>query len=64
MFFVAQQGLPLHRSSPRDDNIFIQLLKLRGTDDVQMTGWIERKSSKYITADIQNEFSPSCPLEY
>ena len=64
MFFLAQQGLPLHESSPRDDSIFIQLLKLRGTDDVQMTGWVERESSKYITADIQNEFSPSCLLEY
>ena len=65
MFFLAQQGLPLHGSSPRNDSIFIQLLKLRGTDDVQkITGWIERKSSKYITADMQNEFSPSCLLEY
>jgi len=30
-------------------------LKLCGTDDVQMTEWIERKSSKYTITDMQNE---------
>ena len=57
-------GVAQEMISPRDDSILNQLFKLRGTDDVQMTGWIERKNSGYITADIQNKFSPSCPLEY
>ena len=57
-------GVAQEMISPRDDSILIQLFKLCGTDDVQMTGWIERKSSEYITADIQNKFSPSCPLKY
>ena len=53
--FLAWQGLPLRGSSQGDDSNFIQLLKFRGTDDVRMTEWIERKSSKYTTADMQNE---------
>ena len=53
--FLVQQGLPLCRSSQGDDSNFIQLLKLRGTDDVRMTEWYEWKSSEYTTADMQNE---------
>ena len=53
--FLARQGLPLRGSSQGDDSNFIQLLKLRGTDDVRLAEWIQRKSSKYITADMQNE---------
>ena len=45
----------LSGSSQGDDSNFIELLKLCGTDDVRMTEWIERKSSKYTTADMQNE---------
>ena len=53
--FLVQQGLPLCGSRQGDDSNFIQLLKLRGTDDVRMTEWIEQKISKYTTADVQNE---------
>ena len=53
--FLARQGLPLRGSSQGDDSNFIQLLKLRGTDDVRLAEWIQRKSSKYTTADMQNE---------
>jgi len=53
--FLAQQGLPLRGSSQGDVSNFNQLLKLRETDDVRMTEWIERKSSKYTTAAMQNE---------
>ena len=53
--YLVRQGLPLCGSSQGDDSNFIQLLKLRGTDDVRMTEWIERKSSKYTTANMQNE---------
>ena len=38
-----------------DDSNFTQLLKFCGTDDVRMTEWIEQKSSKYTTVDMQNE---------
>ena len=53
--FLARQGLPLRGSGQGDEGNFIQLLKLRGTDDLRMTEWVERKSSKYTTADMQNE---------
>ena len=53
--FLARQGLPLRGSGQGDDSNFIQLLKLRGTDDVRLAEWIQRKSSKYTTADMQNE---------
>ena len=52
---LAWQGLPLCGSSQGDDSNFTQLLKLCGTDDVRMTEWTEQKSSKYTTADMQNE---------
>ena len=45
--FLARQGLPLCGSGHEDDSNFIQLLKLRGTDNLRITEWIERKSSKY-----------------
>ena len=35
--------------------IFIQLFKLRGEDDPKFAKWLEKKTDKYVSADIQNE---------
>lgn len=37
------------------DSNFLQLLKLRGQDDVHVSWWMARKTDKYTSPDIQNE---------
>ena len=37
------------------DSNFLQLLKLRGQDDLRISGWIAKKTDKYTSPDIQNE---------
>ena len=54
--FLARQGLPVRGDGDETDSNFIQLLKLRGQDDPLLKCWLTRKSSKYVSHDMQNEF--------
>ena len=38
-----------------ENSNFIQLFKLRGEDDPKFAKWLEKKTDKYVSADIQNE---------
>lgn len=53
--FLARQGIPLRGDGDEDNGNYIQLLKLRGLDDHRVFDWLKKKSSKYISSDIQNE---------
>ena len=53
--YLARQGLPLRGDGTENDSNYSQLLRLRGIDDPRVFDWIKRKSSKYTSADIQNE---------
>ena len=53
--YLARQGLPLRGDGTEDDSNYTQLLRLRGIDDLRVFDWMKRKSSKYTSADIQNE---------
>ena len=54
--FLARRGLPVRGDGDETDSSFIQLLKLRGQDDPLLKCWLTRKSGKYVSHDMQNEF--------
>ena len=53
--FLARQGLPLRGDGDDSDSNFIQLLKLRARDDKPLAAWLEKKTDKYLSHDMQNE---------
>ena len=66
--YLARQALPLQgdwsatEESEVDSN-FYQLLKLRCDDDPSIVEWLQKKKSKFTSADIQNEiFKIMAPL--
>ena len=52
--FLARQGLALQGNDDKESN-FLQLMKLRGKDDSNIELWIQKKTDKYTSHDIQNE---------
>ena len=52
--FLARQGLPVRGHDDTQSN-FIQLLKLHGESDASILKWLEKKTDKYTSADMQNE---------
>ncbi|KAI6648705.1 Zinc finger MYM-type protein 1-like [Oopsacas minuta] len=52
--FLTGQGLPLRGDYDTDSN-FMQLMKLRARDDPRLAEWLEKKTNKYVSHDIQNE---------
>jgi hypothetical protein len=53
--YLARQGLALRGHGNDDDGNFTQLLQLRAIDDPSIFDWLKKKSSKYISPEIQNE---------
>ena len=53
--FMARQGLAFRGDGDEVDSNFMQLLKLRGRDDPRIEAWIQRKTDKYVSHDMQNE---------
>ena len=53
--FLARQGIAFRGDGDEMDSNFMQLLKLRGKDDPRIETWIQRKTDKYVSHDIQNE---------
>ena len=53
--FLARQGLPLRGHGAGSDGNFIQLLRLQAHDCPAILAWIEKKTDKYTSSDIQNE---------
>ena len=52
---MARQGLAFRGDGDEVDSNFMQLLKLRGRDDPRIEAWIQRKTDKYVSHDMQNE---------
>lgn len=52
--FLARQGIALRDGDEKDSN-FMQLLFLRASNDPELLLWLERKTNKYTSPDIQNE---------
>ena len=53
--FLARQGLPLRGDYNESDSNFTQLLRLRGADHQGIDSWLNKKTNKYTSPDIQNE---------
>lgn len=53
--FLGRQGIALRGDESDADSNFIQLLKLRSKDVPELTNWLQKKTEKYTSHDIQNE---------
>ena len=53
--FLSRQGISLRGDDQELNSNFTQLLILRGEDDPRIDTWLNRKSNKYTSHDIQNE---------
>lgn len=53
--FLGRQGLALRGDQSDENSNFMQLLKLRSKDFPKLKEWLEKKSEKYTSHDIQNE---------
>ena len=53
--FLARQGLPLRGDGDDSDSNFMQLLKLRSKEDKSLAAWLDKKTDKYVSHDVQNE---------
>ena len=53
--FLARQALPLRGDGNESDSNFIQLLLLGGKEDSYVAEWLQKKSNKYTSPEIQNE---------
>ena len=51
--FLARQGLPLRGYNNDAESNFIQMLRLHNAD-VNVDGWLSKKSNKYTSHDIQD----------
>ena len=53
--YLARQGLPLRAHDDGANSNFMQLLRLRAFDCPHVLAWMEKKTNKHISGDIQNE---------
>ena len=53
--FLARQGLPLRGDGDEKDGNFLQLLKFQGEQDDVIHSWLQKKTNKYTSHEIQNE---------
>lgn len=53
--FLARQALSLRGHHNDCDGNLIQLLKLQGGEDGEMLKWLEKKTNKYTSPEVQNE---------
>ena len=65
--YLAQQSLPLRgnwdESSKAEENSnFHQLIKLPSQQDPEILEWLQRKSNKYTSPEIQNEMLEAMAL--
>jgi len=57
IYYLACQGLALRGHDDGDNSNFTELLRLRAFDCPAVLTWMEKKTNKYTSGDIQNE----CP---
>ena len=53
--YLARQGLPLRGHDDGANSNFMQLMHLRAFDCPDVVAWMEKKTNKYTSGDIQNE---------
>ena len=53
--YLARQGLAFRGSGDESDSNFLQLLMLKAENYPKLKIWLQKKSNKYTSPDIQNE---------
>ena len=53
--YLGRQGLALRGDDNDENSNLMQLLKLRSADVPQLKQWLEKKTEKYTSHDVQNE---------
>ena len=53
--FLARQGIALRGDGGDADSNFIQLMKMSARDDPYLAEWLQKKTNKYVSHDVQNE---------
>ncbi len=53
--FLARQGLAFRGDNDESDSNFMRLINLRSEDNVRLVDWIQQKTNKYTSGEIQNE---------
>ena len=53
--YLARQSLALRGRDDDSDGNLIQLLKLQGSEDSEILEWMQRKTNKYTSPEMQNE---------
>lgn len=59
--FLDRQGLPLRGHGDDSDGNLLQLLKYQGGSEIE--DWLQRKTSKYTSHEIQNSFLKNMALD-
>ena len=59
--FLARQGLPLRGHGADADGNLFQLLKFQGDDEMQ--DWLQRRTDKYTSHEVQNTFLKMMALD-
>lgn len=60
--FLARQGLPFRGHGDDEDGSLIQLLKHHGKEDRELLDWLQKKSNKYTSHEIQNSLIKTMAL--
>ncbi|XP_071480941.1 zinc finger MYM-type protein 1-like [Diadema antillarum] len=60
--FLARQGLALQGHEDEESN-FIQLYHLRAKGNPKMLEWLQKKTNKYVSHDVQNEILEAMALQ-
>ena len=65
---IGRQSQPLRGNCDKNEKCeansnFYQLIKLRCDEDPSITTWLQKKSYKYTSVDIQNEILEVCFLQ-
>ena len=53
--FLVRQSIAIRGDGDEESYNFIELFKLCGEDDPKFAKWLEKKTDKYVSADIQNK---------
>ena len=53
--FLSRQGLAFRGDADESDSNFMQLIHLRSEDVLKLVDWIQQKTDKYTSGEMQNE---------
>ena len=55
MTYLARQGIALRGDGDESNSNFMQLLRLHQNEDPRIKDWIDRKTNKYVSHEMQNK---------